>query len=273
VTIVLETVTRTALLGVRFWDRVSGRAIGDALELVELSSGRSASVGPSAVFAFHDLPGLSASAFGSGGPAFWASPPERAPLTFQVTDTAGRFLPFTFGAELPVQGLFTEDCGLVSSPPDPIGAIPLFSAPSRVARSGIARVSADLWDAAADAPAANGVLEVTTADGVVSRGVADTAGRVVVLFAYPEPPWHGASPPPGSKSLSNQTWPLTLTARYEPAAVTGDPPDLCAVLTQSAATLLAAASPATPLDPQTLAFGRELALKTPGHSELLVLPA
>jgi hypothetical protein len=273
VTIMLETVTRTALLGVRFWDRVNGRAVGEGLELVELSSRRSASVSPSAVFAFHDLPGLAASAFGSGDPSFWSSPPERAPLTFELTDAAGRFLPFTFDADLPVQGIFVEDCGLVSSPPDPIGAVPLFSAPSRVAPGGIARVSADLWDAAADTPAAHAVLEVTTADSALSRGVADAAGRVVVLFAYPEPPWHGVSPPPGSKSLSNQTWPLTLTARYAPAAVTGNPPDLCAVLTQPAATLLAGASPVTPLDPQTLAFGRELVLKTPGHSELLVLPA
>jgi len=37
--VVLETVTRTALLGVRFWDRVTGRAVSDGLEVVETTSG------------------------------------------------------------------------------------------------------------------------------------------------------------------------------------------------------------------------------------------
>jgi hypothetical protein len=45
------------------------------------------------------------------------------------------------------------------------------------------------------------------------------------------------------------------------------------VLTQPSGTLLGAESPATPLGSQTLAFGRELVLRTPGRSVLLVIPA
>jgi hypothetical protein len=284
VTTVSERFTRTALLGVRFWDRVSGRPVADGLELVETSSGVAATYGPHGVFAFHDLPGFSDSAYGAGDEPFWNSPPPaRAPFTFRLRDRERRFLPFTFEADVPTRGLFAEDCGLTPSPPEIVGVVPLFSAPSRVAPGAVARVSADLWDAEADRHAAWAVLEVSTGTGAAYRGVADERGRVVVLFAYPEPPLHAASPspPPGSRALSNQTWPLTLSVRYAPAAMSppppdpasGEPPDLCAVLTQPPATLLASGSPVTPLGTQLLAFGRELALRTPGHSELHVLPA
>lgn len=281
---VSERITRTALLGVRFWDRVSARPVADGLELVETTSGTVATYGPHGVFAFHDLPGLRESANGVGDDAFWSSPPTRAAFTFRVRDRERRFLPFTFDANVPARGLFAEDCGLAPSPPEIVGIVPLFSAPSRVAPGAIARVSADLWDVEADRPAAWAVLEVSADPSAPPyRGVADERGRVVVLFAYPEPPLHAASPPPppGSRALANQTWPLTLAVRYAPAAMSppapdpasGEPPDLCAVLTQPVATLLAADSPATPLGPQLLAFGRELPLRTPGHSELHVLPA
>ena len=274
--------TRTALLGVRFWDRVTGKPIADGLDLVETVSGSKAASGPSGTFAFHDLPGLRASSYGAGDDSFWDSPPGSAPFTFRVTDRGRRFLPFDFSVDVPVRGLFTEDCGLTGSPPDAVvGAVPLFSAPGRVGPGGIACVRADLEDAVTGAHAAWAVLEASAAGAPVYRGIADELGRVAVFLPYPEPPWHGSSPPPGSRSLSDQTWPLTLTVRYSPATASppfpdpasGEPPDLCAVLTQSEGTLLAADSPATPLGPQTLAFGRELVLRTPGRSVLLVLPA
>jgi hypothetical protein len=282
VTVPAERLTRTALLGVRFWDRVGGRPVADGLELLETTSETLATCGPHGVFAFHDLPGMHESAYGTGDDAFWSSPPNRGPFRFRLRDRARRFLPFTFDADLPVQGLFMEDCGIGSSPPDVVGAVPLFSSPSRVAPGSLARVSADLWNIVDDEPAAWAVLEITTGDGSLHRGVADEQGRVIVLFAYPEPPPHPISPPPspGSRALARQTWPLTLEVRYarsatspSPGVPDGEPPDLCAVLTQPNATLLASASPAISLGPQPLAFGRELALRTPGHSELLVLPA
>jgi len=282
-TIVSERLTRTALLGVRFWDRVTGRPVADGLELVEVTSGTAATYGPHGVFAFHDLPGFRDAANGAGDGPFWDSPPARGAFRFRVRDLERRFLPFTFDADVPARGLFAEDCGMAPSPPDVVGVVPLFSAPTRTAAGGIARVNADLWDVAADAPAAWAVLEVSAGGPETYRGVADHLGRVAVLFAYPEPPHYAASPPPppGSRALSHQTWPLTVTVRYAPAAMSppspdpasGEPPDLCAVLTQAEATLLAADSPVTPLGSQQLAFGTELALRTPGHSELHVLPA
>ena len=38
-------------------------------------------------------------------------------------------------------------------------------------------------------------------NGEIYRGVADPRGSVIVLFPYPEPPWHGSSPPPGKGDL------------------------------------------------------------------------
>ncbi len=218
----------------------------------------------------------------AGDDAFWASPPIAATATFAVTDSTRQFLPFAFTVDVPVRGLFSEDCGLVGSPPDTaVGAVPLFSTPNRTVPAGTAAVRADLWDAIDDGAAAFAVLEVSANGGPVYRGVADAKGRVVVFLPYPEPPWHGSSPPPGSQALSEQTWPLTLAVRYAPASASpplpdpasGAAPDLCAVLTQPFGTLLGAESPAPPLEPQELPFGRDLVLSTPGRSELLVIPA
>lgn len=279
---VLDRITRTALLGIRFWDRVTGRPVSDGLEVVESTSGKRAVPNRSGVFVLHELPGLRASEFGAGDDAFWASPPAASTIGFTVVDRLGQFLPFAFTADVPFRGLFAEDCGLIASPPDAVvGGVPLFSAPSRIAPAGMAAVRADLWDVAADAPAAWAVLEVSSGPGLVHRGVADARGRTVVLLPYPEPPWHSSSPPPGSRSLSEQTWPVTLAVHYAPAQgspplpdpASGAIPDLCSVLTQPTGTLLAADSPSTALGPQILTFGRELVLRTSDQSVLHVLTA
>jgi hypothetical protein len=287
VTTILESVSRTALFGVRFWDRVGGRPVADGLELVEVRSGIAATSGPSSVFSFLNLPGMRASSFGSGDEPFWQSPPARGRFTFRLRDADRRFLPFLLSdLDLPDRGLYEEDCGPAASPPGSppdavVASVPLFSAPNRVPQAGIAAVRAQLEDAVTGEYAAWAVLEASVAGAPVYRGVADEKGRVVVFLPYPEPPWHGSSPPPGSMSLSDQTWPVSLTVRYSPAAASppfpdpaaGHPPDLCAVLTQSEGTLLGSGSPATPLGTQTLPFGRDLVLRTSGRPVLLVLSA
>jgi hypothetical protein len=99
----LDRVTRTAALGVRFWDSVAGRAVAEGLELLETSTGKLAIPNRSNVFAFHDLPGLRAASFGSGDAAFWSSPPASGRFTFEVTDRDRRFIPFRFSAEVLVR--------------------------------------------------------------------------------------------------------------------------------------------------------------------------
>lgn len=278
---VLERLTRTALLGVRPWDFATGRAVTDGLSLTDVRHGVQARANGSGVFAFHDLPSLHDSAFAAGDQAFWDSPPASGDFTLELSDHQLRFLTFRFDARAPARGLFREDCGPTASPPElDVPGVPLFSAPSRPVPPGMAAVSADLWDLDADAPAAWAVLELTPPGGPTTRGVADGRGCVLVPLAYPEPPWQDSSPPPGARSLSEQTWPLELAVRYEPAGAgpplpdpaSGVAPDLCAVLAQGHATALAAVSPMSPLTAATLAFGRRLTLRTPGHSVLFVTP-
>jgi hypothetical protein len=267
---ILETVTRTALLGVRLWDPVSGGPVSDRIQVTETASGRTALTNPSGVFAFHDLPGLHAASVGLAGGAFWQSPPARASFTFEVVDLDQRFLPFRFSADPPCEGLFAPACVGATS-------MPLFSSPGRPTVPGFATVRADLWDVVADVPAASAVLEIDGVGNAPWRGVADAQGRVLLLCPYPEPRWLGSSPPAGSLALSDQSWPVTLSVRYATGA-TGDPrnpapaADICAVLTQPPATLLSTVSPESPLPAQTLVFGRELILRSGSMPVLLVVP-
>jgi hypothetical protein len=281
----LELVNRTAVLGVRFWDNVTGRAVGEGLHVTESTTGRRAVRGPSNVYVFGDLPGLRAASFGIAEPTFWNSPPATAGFTFEVTDRDRRFIPFRFSAELPQRSLFVPSCVATSSPPGVGNSVPLFSAPARPTQPGFASVRADLWDALADAPAAGAVLEISGVGADTWSGVSDTRGSVVVQCPYPEPRWQDASPPPGSSALSQQGWTIGVSVRYSPAIASppasGGPaivgyadrsPDLCAILTQTAGTLLAGDSPSADLPPQTLLFGSELILRSAGQSVLLVLP-
>jgi hypothetical protein len=275
----LETVTRTAPFGVLFWDPVTGRAVLDGLVLTETRTGAEGQPTASGALAFHDLPGLSPSAFGVGDTAYWASPPGLAQYRFQLLDLNGSYIPFSFDAAAPHQGLFTADFELAGSPPGPVlAAIPLFSSPSRIAPGGAAVVRAQLWDATANAPAAAAVLEITVATprGGSYRGIADEAGRAAVLFPCPEPIPAAGTSPPGGGSLAQQTWPLTATVSYggmasPPAA---GPPDIRTVLEQPAAELRVAGPSAAAVASvdATLSFGVDLVLRTTGQSVLLVLP-
>jgi hypothetical protein len=248
----MNTVVRTAQLGVRFWDAAGGRAVADGLELRERRTGRRAIPNRSGVFVFHDLP--------------------PGPGAFEVRDRDQRFVDFGFTADTPHRGLFAPPCVAAASPPAAYGSIPLFSAPTRRTPPGQAVVRADLWDADMDAPAAGAVLEISGVNvAAPALGVADARGRVVVLGPYPEPHWQGASPPARSSSLSTQTWTVEAAVRYSPTS-TSQPLDLCEALTQPAATLLASDSPFEVLPPQTLGFGRELVLRSTGRSVLLVVP-
>jgi len=278
----LERVTHVAPLGVRFWDRSTGTAVWDGLRLTHVDSGRLAVPNRSGVFVVRGLPGMRAAEDGAGDEAYWESPPDLRVRTFELVDTLGRFHDVRFDAEAPARGVFDEDCGLATSPPDAAPpSVPLFSLPSRLVPAGTAAVRAELVDAETGGPAAWAVLEVSAPGVDTARGIADRLGRVLVLLPYPEPPWQGASPPPGSRPLSAQTWPVELAVNYSPADASppfpgaGDrePPDLCSVLTQLPASLSTATSPAVPVTTDELVFGRELVLNEGERRILLVTSA
>jgi hypothetical protein len=280
---VTEVVTRTALLGLRFWDAVTGRVVAAGLRLTDLRTGTEAIPTPSGAFVLHDVAGLTPSALGAGDARFWASPPAKRSIVLQLTDTYGRFQPFRFDADVPHRGLFVEDCPFTSPSDAAPATIPLYSSASRIAPDGIAVIRADLWDVSADAPAAWAVVEAAPVTGPSYRGIAGPDGRVVVLFPYPEPRL-GLASPPGTGALSQQTWPVSISLRYSPAQLRPPPAvarragrpitqDLCDVLGQQPASPLDAPSPPTPLATQTVTFGHELILRSSGQPVLFVLPA
>ena len=276
----LEIVTRTALLGVAFWDSVSGRAVADGLTLTELRSGTAAVANAGGVFALHDLPGMRASAFGAGDPAFWGSPPAHTRSILELRDSRRRFLDFRFSADAPTRGLFDQYCTSTSPPDGPVGVVPLFSSPTRPVPAGIAVVRADLWDLASGREAAWALVEVTAA-GQVHRGVAGPDGRVAVFLPYPEPQSarhlaprrrrrHCPRRPGPCPSRSSTHRNPAVLQRVVPAHT----PQICVRCSRQAdATALDSESPIAPLAPQTLAFGRDLVLRSAGQSVLLVLPA
>jgi hypothetical protein len=273
--VILDSFTRVTPLGVRFWDPVLETVINDGLSVTAYPTGLpylrvSAFTTPGGVYAFRGLPGLSAAERGAGDASYWANPPVRRSFVVEVSDPLGRYQPFALGAELPLHGVYAWDCDGPPSPPaSPVApgpaAVPLFSAPSREAPAGMAAVRASLWDPVAGAAAAWAVLEVTAPGQAPARGIADAAGRVAVLFPYPEPapPVAPGSPLPGSGvPLARQQWTVGLAASYTPGLPADPAPDLCRTLRQPAALLWADAARAAPLTGAALTFGQELVLRT-----------
>ena len=255
----LETVTRTAPLGLRFLDEVTGAVVSEGLTVLHPRAGSEVPARASAtrggLFALRGLPGLREVERGDGGEAFWASPPAGGSFRIEVRDALGRFHDFAFDATAPTRGLFAEPCG---SPPRGEAGVPLFSTPSRPAPAAGAVVRAELRDADGGGPAAWARLEVETAGGR-ARGVADARGAVAVFLPYPPLPTTVASPPAQSRpSLLEQTWPVSIEAFYGGL----DGLDLCAVLEQPRAAIAQGSPPAQTVS-QTLRYGRELVLPGP----------
>jgi len=274
---VLERDPHVTPLGVRFHDTVTGALVSDGLVVthpVTRPPGRAAAiVTPSGAFVASGFPGLRAAELGAGDEPYWDAPPASGRYTIEVEDTRGRFHAFRFDADLPARGDFEPTCVETHSPPLGHGSVPLFSTPARTVVAGAAAVRADVWDVEADAPASWAVVEATPAGGPTAVGVADARGSVVVILPYPEPAVADGSPPGQPVPLAQQSWPLDLRVLYEPAAPPPVVPDLCDVLEQAEATVVAAESPPTALTTATLEFGREVVLRTAGRAELLVVPA
>jgi hypothetical protein len=282
----METFSRVAPLGVRFWDIVSRRIVDTGLTVIAYPQGQATqrtSLFPnrSGVYVLHHASGFRDFEHGGGDAAFWRNAPSPRPFIVEVSDQETRFQPFSFTVDVPRRGLLTATETTSSSPPSspPLG-IPLYSSVARAVPAGMAVVRAELWDAMADKPAAWALLEVRITGQEPARGLADDKGRIVVMFPYPEPvPGTFGSPlgsPPGGgqRSVFAQAWPLQLQAFYSPQAVVPVLPQLERVHAQAPATLLSATSPLLPLPSvPSLRFGQELIVKSEPQSILLLLPA
>jgi hypothetical protein len=276
--IVIERLSKVAPLGVRFWDEITHKAIGDGLIVnayrpLQPDRRFALTLNRANVFVLQNVPGLRDVEFGDGDQAYWDDLPTPQSFVIDVFDTTNRFLPFSFTAEVPTRDLFAWICG---SPPEPSG-VPLFSAPTRSISGGYGVLRAELRDESqfdtrteTYAPAAWAMLEAWYDGQRVGRGLADRQGRIVVLFPYPEPINPPISSPPTPRTaLTSQVWPIDLRVFYSSLPVSQSP-DLYAALTQSPATLLSALSPPTPLTSVNVAYGVDTIVKTAGRSDLLI---
>jgi hypothetical protein len=305
--VIVEELTRVAPFGLGLWDVVARGLVSEglAVRIAPMIGGRPRELrvaipNRAGIFVAANLPGMREFESGAGDEAFWASsPPATSRFLVEVRDTAGRFISFVLGVDLPPgsPGPTLPPCvaelgalaGELSSPPaSPY--VPLFSAPSRIAPAGMAAVRGTLVDARTGAPASFAVLELRYRGRPIASGVADDRGEVVALFPYPRLSSLGAvdspivspsSPPPPMPPLRDQQWTLEVGVRYSGRVVplVTDPPrsplpDLCEIALQPpAASITTTASPPGPLAGETLRYGEELIIAGAAGGKLLIAPS
>ena len=270
----LEWSSRTAPLGLRFWDRTSARLIGDGLEITawpaDAPALRATAVpNTSGGWVLASLPLLGGSMRRSDDSDPWNPAPAQRAYRVEVTDALRRFQPFSFAVRAPHQGFLAWQCNEDASPPiaAPLDAIPLFSSPVRPTPITLAALRSQLIDAATGEPAAWALLEVSAPGQPAYRGIADDQGRVAVLFAYPEASAVGAGPSlspigPADPPLTDQTWTLGLRVHYTPRPPGDVSPDLCTTLSQAPASLWEDSNRTSALTSATLRYGRELIVRS-----------
>ncbi len=281
---ILETQTIFTPLGIRCWDPVYDRQVGEGLQVTarpETASGpvKYAFRTATRVYAFQNLPGLHEVTY----PTEAGSPSAR--VLISIEDNQQRFLPVALGIELPLpyRGLY-----LVDAPGSPLDDNPpgfyLFSAPARPVTAGIAVVRAHLLDQATRQPAAYAMLEVRVQSGGTWYGLADARGVVVVMFPYPTflSTLDTSPPVPNPVPLNQQNWSLQVSVRYAPdtlVATVLDMPDLASISRQPPGLIWSTVTgPASNELLLNLIYGQELRLQTDGlpaseAATLLVSPA
>jgi len=218
---VLERDRTFTPLGIRFWDAALDLPVAEPLAVHAWPAGTAhapvrAVRSPSGVYAFHRLPGQTEAerpAPGEEHPELAGPPREYA---IAVDDPSGRHQPAAFSVTLPLgyRGEFLS--AAQGSPPRPAGRAYLFLAASRPVPPGLAAIRADFVDAESGAPAAWAVLTATVA-GITRTAVADAAGRALALVPFPTPERLRQGSPPAGPHVAS--WPVSLAARWEPAAL------------------------------------------------------
>jgi hypothetical protein len=265
----LEHSTVTAPFGVRFWDSVTQKTVGNGFSVFAYPANRkdrrvAAFSSPSGAYAFRGLPGLREFELGAGDSEFWSSIPSRE-FVIEVEDTLRRFLPFCFRVSLPVRGAFNWEDSLLSSAENPVG-VPLFSAPARTPPASVAVLRALLLDPGLKdrdhergKPAAWAEVRATIGDRSV-RGIADKRGQLLMMFPYPPPSVDLSDPP----ALHEQTWTIELEAWYRRNAEPPSFPDLAEILDQPAGVLWSDDECTMELPALELKYAQQLVLRSTG---------
>jgi hypothetical protein len=277
--VALEHVISYAPLGIRFWDAVAGRIVGEGLTVRARRAGTTAPVAiartsQSGIKGFVRLPGLEFLEHPGESVATAASPPAVQLYVVDVIDALGRFVPVAFRVHAPLAGLFPDGGG---SPPDagPPGFF-LFPAAARSTSGTVGVLRAELHDRVGDSAAAHAIVVLSLPGNRVDYGVADEAGRAVVMFAYPRFAPTVLSPPPTADAARERpSWPATVRVLYDPAvqeSLAPDlPPDLASLFGQPVAQLRPTAGqpPVTHLD-LTVVMGQDTVLRTDTEPRLLI---
>jgi hypothetical protein len=285
----IESRAIVAPLGIRFWDAAFDVPVSDGLAVTAYpqglrSPGCTPVCTPNGIYAFRRLAGLQAVEYPDADQPGFGSLPPSARFLVEVEDSAGRFLPTAFFVDAPQAGVYPT-----SLPPAPGGAAPpgfyLFSAPTRPASPLLGCVRAQLSEIAAPGdsspPAAYAVMQIDAPGSATVIGVADANGAIAVMFAYPNftGPAYGASLPTAAASAP-QSWPITLSVRYQPSALVYPPnsslPELRSVLSQAPGVIWTQRSPApgqaVKALPATLTYGQILVLQTAQETVLFISP-
>jgi len=267
---ILEELSVFSPLGIRFWDPLLEAQIRDALHVTARpATGRGLVVKAfrtaSDVYAFRKLPGLLEYGLED------ATTSHR--FIIKVEDSRRRFLTAAFAVDLPLpyRGVFLS--GAVSSPSvAPPNGFYLYSAPTRPIPSWLTAVRGELIDRDTGKPAAHAVIHITVGQKSWD-GLADEAGRFVVLLPYP-------TPTNRKKPLFEQTWDIRAEIRYEPDRLEKLPdtttPDYLSILTQAPAQLSIRQPENNAVASDKwlgkLQFCQELMLRTEGKSSLVISP-
>jgi len=263
-----DTIVREALLGLQFRDAVDGRVVAEGLqvEIEDLWQPRrrqALMANRSGVFALHRFAGQRG--FGDDD----IDSPQVA-NRFRVTarDTLGRYVATSVSPPVPGDGLFAPRAA--GSPPGLTRHVPLFSAATRPVPVAMASLRAELRECGHDdRPVRWARLELWLGSERLAEGLADDAGRVMLVFPLPRPraPVLRASPAAAGTYFD---WSVTLRA-FSQAGLPTDPiPDLEDLFAQPEVGLLQGASPPVPLAPLTLHAGETLIAASPPSSFLYV---
>jgi hypothetical protein len=212
-------------LGIRFWDLTQNLPISQGLTVNLRLANSSAPALPavltrSGVYAFFGLPGLWAAEH--PGPQGYG-PPRTFRYIVTVQDQNNNYLPEVLVYTLDETGALIPAGSPPSATPGGARLAHLFSSVSRPVPAGVGAIRADLVDRDTGQPAAWAVIRVQISGSSETWvGIADEAGRVLVLVPYPVMQLLQLTSPPigGPVGISAQSWTVTVQAQYDPDQLT-----------------------------------------------------
>jgi hypothetical protein len=267
-----DRIVRSALLGVQFRDAVTGRVVGEGLQveiqdLWQAQRRQPLTSNRSGIFALHGFAGLRG--YGDDPPPPVNSPADPGRFSLTARDTLGRYLPVRLRPELPSPGLWSPH-GAWTSPPELAPHVPLFSATTRTLPGAMGSLRAELRRASQPSqPVPWARLELWLGAQRIAEGQADEAGRALLLFPLPRPREATLGTSPAGQPAAFE-WTVTLRAFWNAANRADTVPDFGDLMTQPAAALLQTALPPVPLPALLLRAGETLQAAQPPSSFVYV---